>query len=72
MEPGGSIKHSQGLSNNPYLEPNQPNSTYWYIFFLKICYNIVLPFTLSESTREVWEMPSGLILSEGKTHTCTS
>ena len=25
MEPGGSIQHSQGLSNNPYPEPNQPN-----------------------------------------------
>ena len=26
MEPGGSIPHSQGVSNNPYPEPNQPNS----------------------------------------------
>ena len=26
MEPGGSMPHSQGLSNNPYPEPNQPNS----------------------------------------------
>ena len=25
MEPGGSIPHSQGLSNNSYPEPNQPN-----------------------------------------------
>ena len=25
MEPGGSMPHSQGLSNNPYPEPNQPN-----------------------------------------------
>ena len=25
-EPGGSMPHSQGLSNNPYPEPNQPNS----------------------------------------------
>ena len=24
MEPGGSMPHSQGLFNNPYLEPNQP------------------------------------------------
>ena len=23
--------HSQGLSNNPYPEPNQPNSPHWYI-----------------------------------------
>ena len=25
MEPGGSTPHSQGLSNNPYPEPNKPN-----------------------------------------------
>ena len=25
MEPGGSMPHSQGLSNNPYPELNQPN-----------------------------------------------
>ena len=24
MEPGGSMPHSQGRSNNPYPEPNQP------------------------------------------------
>ena len=28
MEPGGSVPHSQGLSNNPYPEPNHPNSSY--------------------------------------------
>ena len=27
MEPGGSMPQSQGLSNNPYPEPNQPNSS---------------------------------------------
>ena len=26
MEPGGAMPHSPGLSNNPYPEPNQPNS----------------------------------------------
>ena len=26
MEPGGSMPHLQGLSNNSYPEPNQPNS----------------------------------------------
>ena len=26
MEPGGSMPHSLGLSNNSYPEPNQPNS----------------------------------------------
>ena len=26
MEPGGLMPHSQGLSNNPYPESNQPNS----------------------------------------------
>ena len=29
MEPGGSMPHSQGLSNNSYPEPNQPN---YYLF----------------------------------------
>ena len=24
MEPGGPMSHSQGLSNNPYPEPNYP------------------------------------------------
>ena len=31
MEPGGSMPHSQGLSNNPSSEPKQPNSSYWYL-----------------------------------------
>ena len=26
METGGYMPHSQGLSNDPYSEPNQPNS----------------------------------------------
>ena len=25
MKPGGSMPHSQGISNNPYPEPNQPS-----------------------------------------------
>ena len=28
MEPGGSMLHSQGPSNNPYPELNHPNSSY--------------------------------------------
>ena len=28
MEPGGSMPHSLRLSNNPYPEPNKPNSSY--------------------------------------------
>ena len=28
MEPGGSMTHSQGLSNDPYHEPNQPIDIY--------------------------------------------
>ena len=32
MEPGGSMPHSQGLSSNSYPEPNQPNTSYWYLF----------------------------------------
>ena len=31
MEPGGSMPHSQGLSNNAYPEPNQPNYPHWYL-----------------------------------------
>ena len=42
MEPGGSIPHSQGLSNNSYPEPNQPNFPHWYLLFKVHC-NIVLP-----------------------------
>ena len=33
MEPGGSVPHSQGLSNNPNPNPNQPISLYSYTFF---------------------------------------
>ena len=36
------MPHSQGLSNNPYPEQNQPNSSYDTYFF-KIHSNIVLP-----------------------------
>ena len=25
------MPHSQGLSNNPYPEPNQPNYPHWYL-----------------------------------------
>ena len=32
MEPGGSIQHSQGLSNNPYPKRNQLNiDTYFFM-----------------------------------------
>ena len=31
MELRGSMPHSQGLSNNPYPEPNQPNYPHWYL-----------------------------------------
>ena len=31
MEPEGSMPHSQGLSNNPYPEPNQPNIPHGYL-----------------------------------------
>ena len=33
MEPGGSMPHSQGLSNNSYPEPNQPNTGLIYIYY---------------------------------------
>ena len=32
MKPGGSMPHSQGLSNNPYPEPNQPGSILFIIY----------------------------------------
>ena len=28
MKPGGSMPHSQKLTNSPYLDLNQPNSSY--------------------------------------------
>ena len=31
MEPVSSMPHSQGHSHNPYPEPKQPNSSYWYL-----------------------------------------
>ena len=44
MEPGSSMPHSQGLSNNPYPKPNQLNScTDTYIF--NVHSNIVRPST---------------------------
>ena len=44
MKPGGSMPHSQGLSNNPYPEPNQPNTSY-YTYPFQFHSNIVLPST---------------------------
>ena len=32
LEPGGSMPHSQRFSHNPYPEPNQLISSYWYLF----------------------------------------
>ena len=29
------MPHSQGLSNNPYPEPNQPNSSHWHLLALR-------------------------------------
>ena len=42
MEPGGSMPHSQGLSNNPYPETNQPNPRI-DAYFVKIYSNILCP-----------------------------
>ena len=44
MEPGGSIPHLQGFSNNPYPEPNQPNSR-TDTHLVKVHSSIVLPAT---------------------------
>ena len=35
MEPGGSMLHSQGLSNNSYPEPNQLHSSYFTHIYLR-------------------------------------
>ena len=42
MEPGGSMQHSQGVSNNPYPEPNQPNSSSMSILILSSHLRLVL------------------------------
>ena len=52
MEPGGSMPHSQGLSNNLYPEPNQPNSSHDISLF-KVHSNIVLPSTPRPPTTPV-------------------
>jgi hypothetical protein len=39
MEPGGSMPHSQGLSNTSYPEPNQPN--YPHVLILKSAVNML-------------------------------
>ena len=44
MEPGGSMPHSQGLSNKPYPEPNQTNP-HIDTYLFKVHSNIVLPST---------------------------
>ena len=36
MEPGASTLLSQGVSNNPYPEPNQPNALHWHISLISI------------------------------------
>ena len=50
MELGDSIPYSQGLSNNSYPEPNQPNPR-TDIYFFNINSNIVLPSTTERSYR---------------------
>ena len=45
MEPWGSMPYSQGISNKPYSEHNQPNSSYWFLFFT-IHSNIILSLRL--------------------------
>ena len=48
MEPESSILHSQGLSDNPYSEPNQPIPRI-DTYFCKVHSNIDLPSTLRSS-----------------------
>ena len=61
MKPGGSIPHSQRLSNNPYPEPKQHNSTYCTYFF-KIYFNIVFHLRLS--------LPKGIFALELSVPSC--
>ena len=49
MEPGGSMPHSQELSNNSYLEQNQPNSS-----CLIKCYPLKLSLILSLIIAKEW------------------
>ena len=46
MEPRGWMPHSQESSNNPYSEPNQPNSSYWVLTYI---YSILIDKDLCES-----------------------
>ena len=45
MEPRGLMAHSQGLSNNSYPEPNQPNYPHWYLYLQG--HTIVTTFIIS-------------------------
>ena len=51
MAPGGSMPHSQGLSDGSNPEPNQPHSS---TYFFKVHSNIVFPLRLG--------LPKGLFL----------
>ena len=50
MEPGGSVLRSQGLSNIPYPESNQPNSSYRYLFLIR-SYHLPLTDSIAYGTR---------------------
>ena len=50
MELGGSKSHSQGLSINPYPEPNQPNSSFYTFFYLRSI--LILSSHLSQGLRK--------------------
>ena len=66
MEPGGSMQHSQGLSNNPYPEPNQPNSPHWYLSLQSPQFPALIPissrFILILSFHLRLGLPKGLFL----------
>ena len=51
--PGGSMWHSQVLSNNPHRKTNQCNSSFWYLFVFQVHSNIVLLRTLRPSGRSL-------------------
>ena len=65
---GGSIPHSQELSNNPYPESNQPTSSHWWLIslrsILKWSSHLRLDFVLTSS-------PVKLTSKWRKVNTCT-
>ena len=64
------MPHSQELSNNPYDEPNQPNSSYWYLFLHPIpsfFSSSSLPDVLCDPTDLIWRKRTPFEAMTGRT-----